>query len=93
MEQIGMRFIIMGRVQGVFFRDSTRKKAIELGITGWVKNIPEGHVECLAFGTADQLAQLESWLWEGPSQAQVSDVSAQSVPLERYESFDIQYHI
>jgi len=91
MERIGMRFIIMGRVQGVFFRDSTRKKALELGITGWVKNIPAGHVECLAFGTPDQIAQLESWLWEGPSQAQVSDVSAMSVPVESYESFDIQY--
>ncbi len=91
MAQIGMRFIISGRVQGVFFRDSTRKKAIELGIRGWVKNSALGHVECCAYGTDKQIVLLESWLWQGPPQANVIDVKAETIPYETFESFEISY--
>ena len=89
MEPIGKHYIISGRVQGVFFRDSTRRKAIELGITGWVKNSPHGHVECRAFGTTEQMAQLEAWLWQGPPKAQVSDVQSESIAYEIHEDFEI----
>lgn len=91
MAEIGMRFIISGRVQGVFFRDSTQKKAIELGITGWVKNSSMGHVECHAFGPHEQIATLENWLWQGPPKAKVVDVRSQNLPYEKFESFEIIY--
>ena len=91
MERIGMHFIITGHVHGVFFRDSTRNKAQELGITGWVRNDSRGHVECRAFGTPEQLAHLEAWLWQGPSKAQVSNVTGESIPYEDCEDFDIRY--
>lgn len=91
MDKTGMHFIIKGRVQGVFFRDSTRTKAIELGVTGWVRNSPEGHVECQAFGTPEQLSQLETWLWEGSRSAEVSNVSGEVIPYEEIEIFDIRY--
>lgn len=91
MERIGRHFIITGRVQGVFFRDSARNKAIELGITGWVRNSSQGHVECIAFGLPEQMAHFEAWLWQGPRKAEVSNVNSESIPYEDYEDFDIRY--
>ena len=91
MEVIGKHYIISGRVQGVFFRDSTRRKAIELEIRGWVKNSPQGQVECRAFGTAERLAQFETWLWQGPPKAQVSDIQGETIAFESHEGFEICY--
>lgn len=69
------RFRVTGRVQGVFFRDSTRATAQRLGITGWVRNLPDGAVEVLACGEPAALDGLEEWLWRGPDQARVEDVA------------------
>ncbi len=89
MERIGKHFIISGKVQGVFFRDSTRTKARELGITGWVRNDIQGHVECIAFGTPEQMSVFEAWLWEGPKKAEVKSVTAEIIPVENRDVFDI----
>lgn len=89
MERIGKHFIISGKVQGVFFRDSTRTKARELGITGWVRNDIQGHVECIAFGTPEKMSVFETWLWEGPKKAEVKSVTAEIIPLENRDVFDI----
>jgi acylphosphatase len=91
MEHIGRHFIITGRVQGVCFRDNTRTKALELGITGWVRNSSQGHVECRAYGTQEQLDHLEAWLWQGPRKAEVSAVNCEPIPYEVYSGFDIRY--
>lgn len=91
MERIGRHFIVIGKVQGVFFRDTTRSKALELGITGWVRNDPQGHVECYAFGAPEQIAHFEAWLWQGPKRAEVSSVKCESVPVEECDEFDIRY--
>ena len=68
------RFIVHGRVQGVFFRDSTRSTARSLDIAGHALNLADGTVEVLACGDASAVRQLEVWLQSGPPLAQVSDV-------------------
>ncbi len=65
---------VQGRVQGVFFRASTQEKAIECGVTGWVRNLSDGSVEALACGEEQQLATLEAWLRQGPPMASVSQL-------------------
>ncbi len=88
MEKTGRYFIIEGKVQGVFYRDSTLKKAKNLGLTGWVRNSSQGHVECSAFGTADTLNQLEDWLWEGPPSAKVNSIKAETIAYEVHNDFE-----
>jgi acylphosphatase len=69
-----VHLVIKGKVQGVFYRASTKDKANELGIKGWVKNMPDGNVEVLATGNKDQLKSFIEWCGRGPKQAIVSDV-------------------
>ena len=76
------RFYISGRVQGVFFRASTRDRARALGLAGEVSNLPDGRVAVTACGTPAALDSLQQWLWEGPSQAAVSDVQREVCPEE-----------
>ena len=66
--------MVSGQVQGVFFRDSTRQKAEELGLAGWVKNTPEGRVEALFEGPSDRVREMVRWCEEGPQQASVENV-------------------
>ncbi|AHX14303.1 acylphosphatase [Dyella jiangningensis] len=68
------RFLVSGRVQGVFYRASTREQALALGLRGHAKNLPDGRVEVIASGTDAALDALEQWLWRGPSGARVDDV-------------------
>jgi acylphosphatase len=65
---------VSGRVQGVFFRSSTQEEAKQLGLSGWVRNLPDGRVEVLAQGDSTAIEQLRSWLEVGPRHAWVSDV-------------------
>ena len=67
-------YTIKGRVQGVFFRASTRRVAESLGITGHAINLPDGDVEVLACGDAAALDQLGEWLQTGPPHARVDEV-------------------
>ena len=70
------RVTISGRVQGVFFRDSTREKAEDLGLAGWVKNAPDGRVEALFEGSSQSVREMLDWCEHGPSQASVKSVDA-----------------
>ncbi len=84
-------YIIHGRVQGVFFRDSTRRKALELGIHGWVRNRPDGSVEAMAAGDEAALDALEQWLrGGGPPAARVEEVVSEDVRPERLDSFRVR---
>ncbi len=83
-------YIISGLVQGVFYRESTRRKAVDLNVSGWVSNLPDGRVEVLACGVLSQLETFAEWLWEGPTHAQVSDVSCETVELESVTGFEIR---
>ncbi len=77
-----IRFTVTGRVQGVFFRATTRDKALELGIQGWVRNISTGQVELLACGEPESVDELQKWLWQGPKFAKVTDVTLEVVTYE-----------
>lgn len=68
------RFFVSGRVQGVFFRASTRQQALRLGLRGYARNLSDGRVEVVACGNAEAVSELEQWLWQGPPAAQVDEV-------------------
>ncbi|QQR60114.1 MAG: acylphosphatase [Candidatus Melainabacteria bacterium] len=68
---------IKGRVQGVFYRQSTCKEAIALGLFGWVKNKVDGSVEALVFGPDEKVQELVVWCHEGPPSAQVESVEVE----------------
>ena len=68
------RFIVSGRVQGVFFRASAREQALGFGLSGHAKNLDDGRVEVLASGAADALDALGRWLEQGPPAAKVEQV-------------------
>jgi acylphosphatase len=65
---------VSGRVQGVFFRDSTRTQAGKLGINGYARNMPDGTVEVMACGDERSVAQLAEWLWQGSPMSAVENV-------------------
>lgn len=68
------RFLVSGKVQGVFFRAGTRDQALKLGIQGEAINLPDGRVEVRAKGEAASLDALENWLRHGPAMARVDGV-------------------
>jgi len=76
---IAQRFLVSGRVQGVFFRASTRKEAERLQLQGHALNLPDGRVEVLAVGTQEAVAALGEWLRSGPALAKVSALESQAV--------------
>ena len=65
---------VSGEVQGVFFRDSTREKAQQLGLSGWVKNLPDGRVEALFEGPSKEVREMVRWCEHGPPHAAVENV-------------------
>ncbi len=79
MEIIGKRFVISGRVQRVYYRQSTIQEAKRLGVCGWVRNLPDGTVEAEAFGGVQALEQFEQWLHRGPEMAQVEQVTSSEI--------------
>ena len=82
-------FTVHGRVQGVWFRDSTRREASRLGLAGHAINIPDGNVEVLATGPADALDELEQWLHTGPPVAQVTQVDVRRVEVTEVSGFRV----
>lgn len=68
------RFIVRGKVQGVYYRASTRDHALALGVMGSARNLDDGSVEVVAVGTGNAISELERWLWQGPPSARVADV-------------------
>jgi acylphosphatase len=92
MRQIRVRLIIEGRVQGVWFRESTRRQATALGVQGWVKNRPEGTVEALLEGSEEPVRKLVAWCHHGPSGAVVRSVREIPEPWEgQFKGFDIVF--
>jgi acylphosphatase len=83
--------IVTGRVQGVFFRASTRDEGRRLGVTGWVRNLPDGRVEVLAEGSEPELLRLASWCRMGPPGARVEGVELSwSAPTGEYRDFSVR---
>ncbi len=68
---------VSGDVQGVFFRDATRQKAQQLGLSGWVKNLPDGRVEALFEGPSQEVREMLQWCEQGPPHAAVENVEVE----------------
>jgi acylphosphatase len=85
-----MSITVSGKVQGVFYRQSTKAKATELGITGYVRNLPNGDVYILATGESDQVNALIEWCWQGPNKAAVLNVNHEIQPLQTFDIFKIE---
>lgn len=83
-------FVISGVVQGVSYRASAQQKARALGLTGWVRNLPDGRVEALAEGDIDALDAFESWLWEGPKHASVAQVDIKPTAPQAGVDFEVR---
>ena len=73
------RCLVAGRVQGVFYRASTRARAEALGVTGHARNLADGRVEVLACGSAEAVQALCDWLWHGPPAAHVTAVDCETL--------------
>ncbi len=85
-----LRAIVGGLVQGVSFRAATRREALRLGLTGWVRNRPDGSVELVAQGERPALEALLAWLQHGPPAARVDGVEARwDAATGEFSSFDI----
>jgi acylphosphatase len=88
--RVARRFLVSGRVTGVGFRYFTQDVAQREGLTGVVRNLPDGRVEALAEGDADSLTRFEMALRRGPSQARVEHVEIDALPVTgRYLGFSI----
>jgi acylphosphatase len=75
--RLAIRCVVAGRVQGVYYRGATVEQAARLRLDGWVKNLADGRVEVVAAGQPEAVAELASWLWQGPSAARVDAVHAE----------------
>jgi acylphosphatase len=84
------RFLISGRVQGVFFRAGTQAEARRLGLAGHASNRPDGSVEVVARGERDAVEELAVWLRHGPSRARVDSVAQESIDCEALDGFTIR---
>ena len=84
------RVLVSGRVQGVYFRDACRRRALEHGVSGWVRNLPDGRVEAVFEGPADGVHNLVDWMRHGPDLAVVVDIAAQAERPEGLRTFLIR---
>ncbi|HWK26771.1 MAG TPA: acylphosphatase [Solirubrobacter sp.] len=85
-----IRVVASGRVQGVFFRESTRREASRRGVSGWAENRADGTVECVFEGAAEAVAALEAFVREGPGQARVTSVVVEAEPVAGLSGFSVR---
>jgi acylphosphatase len=74
---------VRGMVQGVGFRHATVRRAHELGLTGWVANLPDGSVEAMLQGPANQIDRMLEWMRRGPPSARVTDFTSEERAIEK----------
>jgi acylphosphatase len=84
------RVVVHGHVQGVFFRETTRRRAESAGVTGWVRNVPDGSVEAVFEGDAESVEVLLRFCERGPRGARVEWVDVSSEPPERLSGFSVR---
>lgn len=83
---------ISGRVQGVFYRSNTRKKALELGLAGWVRNLWDGRVEAVFEGEESEIQKVIEWCHRGPAHSSVDKVEMYwEEPTGEFQTFSIRY--
>jgi acylphosphatase len=84
------RVVVAGRVQGVFFRDTTRRRAESAGVAGWVSNRADGAVEAVFEGDADAVQELVDFCRRGPSRAEVASVEVTEESPEGLRGFQVR---
>jgi acylphosphatase len=89
-ETIARDVVVSGQVQGVFFRDRTRREAMRLGVSGWVRNCPDGTVQAHFEGPPDAVAELVRWCREGPRHAAVHEVEVSEAEPQGAGHFEIR---
>jgi acylphosphatase len=82
-----VRCLVAGRVQGVYFRASTRNEAQRLGLTGYAKNLMDGRVEVVACGDKEAVETLREWLRKGPPNAWVSGIACEFIDYQEFANF------
>lgn len=82
---------VSGKVQGVFYRNSSKEKALSLGITGKVMNLRNGEVKIIATGNNEQLDKLIEWCRQGPSKAKVTSIVIKELPSELFDRFTVEH--
>ncbi|MEW9515973.1 acylphosphatase [Streptomyces tubercidicus] len=87
---IRRRMVVSGDVHGVFFRDTCRRTADELGVSGWVRNLADGTVEAVCEGEPESVQELVDWAHEGPPLATVDAVSVREEKPEGLTGFEIR---
>jgi acylphosphatase len=89
-ELVGRRAVVRGRVQGVFFRDSARERALAHGVAGWIRNRSDGAVEAVLEGPPDAVARVVRFLHTGPPGAQVESVEISDEEPEGLTGFEVR---
>jgi acylphosphatase len=84
---ITLRCLVTGKVQGVWFRASTKKQADLLGLVGYAKNLTDGRVEVWVTGERREVEKLYQWLQRGPDLAQVTHIGREEVPTQEFSGF------
>jgi acylphosphatase len=86
-----VHLIFIGKVQGVFFRSNAMKKAVELGIKGYARNLDDGTVEVVAQGSPERIQILVDFLKEGQGSARVDEIKSRDIALGKFDKFEINY--
>ena len=87
---IRRRVLVSGLVQGVFFRDTCRRVAIQAGVAGWVRNLPDGRVEAVFEGATEAVERMVAWAGQGPARARIDELSVTDEPAEGLTGFRIR---
>ena len=86
-----VHFVISGKVQGVFFRDTAKRMASQIGIKGWIRNTDDGTIEILAQGSESQLSEFERWCRTGPPVAKIDSVEKEDMECGECVCFEVRY--
>ncbi|MDE3736064.1 acylphosphatase [Metapseudomonas resinovorans] len=90
MARICLHGYVSGKVQGVYYRQSTQEQADRLELDGWIRNLADGRVEVLVEGADGAVRELAAWLEQGPAEAQVTGVELQEQPLQGITGFIVR---
>lgn len=89
--KVGAHILVSGRVQGVAFRYYARNIASQLGVGGWIKNLPDGKVELLVEGSKNSVEEMVEWCKRGPRMAEVEDIEVDWLPYSgKYNEFQLK---
>ncbi|MCC5881377.1 MAG: acylphosphatase [Halomonas sp.] len=82
-----VRALVAGKVQGVWYRRAVQEQALQQGLTGYAKNLPDGQVEVLLCGDGESINRVVTWLWQGPPNARVTHVELEAIEHRDPDNF------